>query len=327
MQHTIGYIIETDDNVRLEYVQTSYTPYYQPVWEHGVNEFDDISDVDPNSVDTPYLVRVPNGVDYDYFLKTLRTPWSTTNFRIVVLIDGVEGNNSFVYDGYNSFVKTHRVSSEIYTTVQKNKYKTERDATITLSYRSDDGINTTIRILQEPCDIKLKILTCEINDGASIIEVPVASDSFEYQFDTLTDKSDYNKQSLRFTMDVHGVRNKFFVKCIKEYVEIGEIDQTYKYMNGKYYQRQQRYVDGDFVSYYAEAVVIDNIGYQLKTYDNAFQVETPDNNTVIVSNYGRVYLENNAFYLITLANYDDINTVCEIKITYANNPTNYLTVS
>ena len=327
MEHTIGYIIETDNDVRLEYVQAEYAPYYQPEWVQGVNDFSSITDVNPNEVGTPDLVRVTNGSDYTYYYKTLIVPWYTVNFRISVLIDGTEGNNSFVYDGYNSFVKTRRVGSEIYTTVQKNKHAEKREASITISYRSDDSVNTVVRIAQEPCDIKLKILTCEVNNGDNTVEYPVASDTFEYEFDTLTDKSDVQKQSLKFTMDVHGVRNRFFVKSIREYVEVGEIDQTYKYMDGKYYRRQQRYVDGDFVTYYAEAVVIDNMGYQMKNYDKAFHVETPNNNTVIFTNYGRVFLENNAFYLITLANYDDINTTCQIKITYANNPTNYLSIT
>ena len=325
--HTIGYIIESDDNVRLEYIQASYVPYYQPDWIHGVNDFDSISDVSADSTETPDLVRVVNGDDYNYYFKTLIVPWYETNFRISVLIDGVEGNNSFVYDGYNSFIKRRRVGSEIYTTVERNKKQEERDTTLTISYRSDDGVNRVLRISQEPCDISLKILSCEVNDGATTTTVPVASSTFEYQFDTLTDKTDYNKQTLAFTMDVHGYRKKFYVKSIREYVEVGEIDSTYKYMDGKYYKRNQKYVDGDFVSYYSEATVIDNMAYEMVRYDNAFHIETPDDNTVIINNYGRVYMENNAFYIVTLANYDDISTTCQIKLTYANNPENYLVVT
>jgi hypothetical protein len=326
MKHTISYIIETDDNVRLQYVEMDYAPYYQPEWIHGINDFNSIDDVDPNEIGTPDIVRIFDGSIYRYYHKTLIVPFSTVNFRVSVLIDGFEGNNSFVYDGYNTFLKTRRVGSEIYTTVQKNKRNEERTAEIRISYSSDDSINTVLRILQEPCNIKLKIISCEANNGVETILYPVASDTFEYEFDTLTSKSDVQKQSLKFTMDVHGITNRFFVKSIREYVEIGEIDETYKYMDGKYYRRQQRYVDGDFVTYYAEATVIDNIGYQMKNYDKALHVDTPDNKTVIFTNYGRVFLENNAFYVITLANYDDINTTCQIKITYANNPTNYLSI-
>ena len=327
MNHTISYIIETNDNVRLQYVEMAYTPYYHPEWVHGINDFNSIGDVDPNEIGTPDIVRISDGSIYRYYHKTLIVPCSTVNFRVSVLIDGLEGNNSFVYDGYNTFLKTRRVGSEIYTTVQKNKRNEERTAEISISYSSDDTTNTVLRILQEPCNIKLKIISCEANNGNDTIVYPVASDTFEYEFDTLTSKSDVQKQSLKFTMDVHGVTNRFFVKSIREYVEVGEIDETYKYMDGKYYRRQQRYVDGDFVTYYAEATVIDNIGYQMKNYDKALYVDTPDNKTVIFTNYGRVFLENNAFYVITLANYDDINTTCQIKITYANNPSNYFSIS
>lgn len=326
MAHTIQYIIETDDDVRLEYIESPYVPYFQPEWIEGVNDFNSIDDADPNNIDTPYLIRVSSSSGYAYYTKTLRLSWNTVNFRILILIDGAEGSNSFVYEGYNSFVKTKRVGSEIYATVQKNKHSESREAIINISYCSDDTINTTLRILQEPCDIQLKILTCEINNGNDTVEYAVASDAFEYEFDTLTDKSDIQKQSLKFTMDVHGITKRFFVKSIREYVDVGEIDETYKYMNGKYYRRQQRYIDGDFVTYYAEAVVIDNIGYQMKNYDKAFHIETPDNVTLILTNYGRVFLENNAFYIVTLANYDDINTTCQIKIKYANNPSNYLSI-
>ena len=324
MVHTIGYIIETDDDVRLEYSQSSFVPYSQPVWEYGVNEFDNISDVNPNDVDTPDLVRVINGSDYDYYYKTLFVPWGSVSFRVSVLVDGVEGSNSFVYDEYTTFIKTRKVGSEIYVNVQKNKRREKRDGNITISYRSDDSINRVIRIIQAPCDTKLKILSCEVNDGENIVEIPVASDTFEYQFDTLTDKTDFTKQSLKFTMDVRGLRNKFFVKSVREYVEVGEIDETYKYMDGKYYKRMQKYTNGNFVTYYAEATVIDNIAYTYRNYDNAFKVENPSNNTIVFTNFGRIFMENNAFYMITLANYDDINVTCEINLTYANNPTNLM---
>lgn len=317
MKHTLGYIIETDEDVALTYVETAYPPYYQPEWVRDVNEFDSIDDVDPNDVSTPELIRVQNGGGYTYYFKALRVPWNTVSFRISVLIDGVEGNSSFIYDGYETFVRARRVGSEIYTKIQKNKGKTERTSDIVISYRSDDSIQTRVRIIQEACDVSLKILSCEVDEGNTSTEYPVDSNTFEYELKTLTEKTDAVKQSLKITMDVRGIRNRFFVKSIKEYAEVGEIDNTYVYMDGKYYKKKQKYVDGDLVSYYSEAIVIDNMAYQLKTYDNAFHVEMQSNNVVVFSNYGRVFLDNNVFYLITLANYDDINTTCEIKLTYS----------
>lgn len=322
MAHTIGYILETDDNITLEYTQMEFAPYFQPEWEYGVNEFASISDVNPNDFGSPDLVRCPSGTNYLYYLKTLYVPWQTTSFRVSVVIDGVEGNNSFAYDSYIPFVKTKRVGTEIYCTVLKNKKKEERTGNLTINYRSDESVSTTINIVQKPCEIELKLLSCMVNDGSNEREILIGSSSFEYQFDTLTDRTDCDKQSLVFELDIRGWRNKYFIKSVKEYFSVGEIDETYKLKNGKYYHRETKLVNGEVVTYYNEALVIDNIAYKYKNYDNGLSIKIDEDKKLRIANYGRIYMEENALYLITLANSDDINKTCTIKLTYANNPIN-----
>lgn len=323
MSHTIGYIIETNhiDDLRLEYLETSNVLYNQPTWIPGVNEFADISLVDPDDVESKDFVRVPDGDGgYTYYYKTLIVGQNTVDFRVSVVIDGDEGNNSFVYENNDSFVSTQRVATEIYVKVAKNKKRETRNSQIVISHRADPSVAVTLYIQQEARDIDIKILTCTV-DG---VEFPINSKNFEYQFDTLTDKTDVYEQTLDFTLELKGITNKFYVKSIKEYVQIGEIDSTYKYDNGKYYKRRQKLVKGNFVTYYAEVMVVDNMAYNLKKYDNAFKIVKPADNKLTISNYGRVYFEPDAFYIITLCNYDDINETCTIKLTYANNPINTL---
>jgi hypothetical protein len=320
MAHTMGYIIETDALVSMQYDKTLFVPATLPTWVPGVNEFASISMVDPYDYTTPDLVRVPVGGDYDYYFKTLHIPWFVTKFIISVTIDGVEGNGSFIYEGFNSFIKMRRVGSEIYCSAKMNKKRDERNAIITITHRSSDADFATVRVVQDPCDIRLNIISCLVDDGTTQTTVSVGSKTFDYVIDTLTDKTDCDKQSLAFTMDVSGVKNKYFVKSIKEYVELGPIDSTYRYMNGKFYRRAQKYVNGNFVTYYAEATVINNIAYELKNYDGAFSIEMLPGNVISFTSYGRVFMENNAIYQITLANYDDINETCEITIRYADNP-------
>lgn len=316
MEHTLRYIIESDDDIVIRYVQLSYTPEVQPEWVYGVNDFDSIEDVDPENVDSPDIVRIHNDEEYDYYVKTLIVPYETTNFRICVVIDGVEGNGSFICENNSGFVTTKRVGSEIYTTVDINKTRTDRNTTVTINYRSDESINATVTVQQKPCDITLKMTSCEVDDGEEIYDILLNSDKFEYTFKPLTDKYSKKKQKLTFTMDVHGLTRTFYVKNIIKYSEIGEIDNTYKIINGEFYKRRQKLVNGEFVSYYDKAVVINNIGFQLTPYDDAFYVEK-NGNKVSFTNYGRVFMEENAFYVITLANNDDIDVTCKITLHYS----------
>ena len=321
VEHKIGYIIESDDDVRIEYVREEYEPYFQPEWVNGVNSFSNTDDVDPNSVDSPDLIRVSEDSGYGYYSKTLILPWKTANFRILVVIDGVEGNNSFVYEGYNTFIKTRRDSSKIYATVKDNRSHSNRSGAIRITHSSDANSSATLKILQDECDIRIGMLSCVVNGGE---EIPISPNLFEYEFDTLTGISDGKKEFIKIKVLATGVTNKFYIKSIKEYVAIGEIDNTYKYIDGKFYKSMLKWSNGNYVTYRAEALVIDNIGYQPKKYDNAFDIKMGTDSTITITNYGRVFMEPNATYIITLANYDDIDVTCEIRLVYKENPLNLL---
>lgn len=317
MRHTIGYIIESDDNVWIDYVHSDSIPYTQPEWVEGVNEFADISQVDPYDYNTPVFVRVGDGNEWDYYFKTLHVPQTLTNFKISVLIDGVEGNTSFVYSGYNSFIQTKRVGSEIYTTVTRNNKKVERSGNIRINYSSDTTCATTVYITQEACEISLNMVGCNVDDNGEESYIPINSKDFTYTFDTLTEKTDGWEQRLTFDMDIQGIHKKYFIKSIKQYVEVGDIDNTYTYIDGKYYQRQQKLVNDGFVTYYAEVPVIGNKAYRIKPYDKGLKTVIGTDKSFTITNYGRMFLEANAFYVVTLANYDDISDTCNITLYYA----------
>lgn len=318
--HILSYILETDDNVSLEYVLEEYEPYFQPEWEHGFNEFNDIGDVDPYSVDSPYMVRIDDGNNqYSYYTKTVIVPWKGASVRISVLIDGVEGNPSFRYEGYNGYIKTKKVGSEIYATISSNDDDEYREGNITVTHSSDKNAVTNVKIRQIGCDFNIGFLSCIINNGVNppFETLPETSDVFEYTFNKLTAINEPNKQSISLSVMVNGVSNRFFIKNIDEYTCIGEIDDTYTYINGKYYKDMPKWVNGEYVTSRIEVMVVDNMVYYPQKYDNVFEINTNGSDLLTITNYGRVYMPDKVMYIITLSNYDKITNTCQLVLRYS----------
>lgn len=316
--HSIGYIIESDENIRVEYVQEENEPYFQPEWVEGVNAFNDIMDVDPYDAESPEMVRIGQNEPFSYYTKTLICGWTTTKFRICVTVDGMEGNASFRYDGYNTFIRTRRSSSDIYVTLDKNRTEEDRYGVITITHNSEPETVCNIKIKQEKCNLGLSFVSCTIEDGTNdAYEISIRSGSFEYVFEKLTDVQKTIPQSLLFSIIPTGITNRFYVKNISKYAVIGEIDSTYIFSGGKYYKDMPKISNGEYVTKRVEVKVFDNIAYKPAEYDGAFEISIKDNNTLLVRNYGRVYMEDDAIYVITLANYDNIKYTLEIVLRYA----------
>lgn len=326
MQHTIGYIINTDnDRIHLEYREMEYAPSVSIEWIDGVNSFSSLDEADPDEYDSAPIIRVVNGENITYYQRTLMLDEGINNFTVSVLIDGVEGKTSFIVEEYVPFLSHKVVGSEVYFSVSANKTQHKRYGTISFMHRANENINDILYIEQEECNISIMLEKCYADNGKYSVEYTINNNEFEYQFDTLTDKTDVNKQTLDFRLLLEGPHRSFFVKTIKQYVQIGEIDETYKYMDGEFYQRRQKLVKDRFVTYYAKVMVIDNMVYDLQSFDNGLKIEKRDNN-LLITNFGRTFLCDDSFYLITICNYDDVKSECTIKITYADNPINTVVV-
>lgn len=326
MQHTIGYIINTDnDRIHLEYREMEYAPSVSIEWIDGVNSFSSLDEADPYEYDSAPIIRVVNGENITYYQRTLMLDEGINNFTVSVLIDGVEGKTSFIVEEYVPFLSHKVVGSEVYFSVSANKTQHKRYGTISFMHRANENINDILYIEQEECNISIMLEKCYADNGEYSVEYTINNNEFEYQFDTLTDKTDVNKQTLDFRLLLEGPHRSFFVKTIKQYVQIGEIDETYKYMDGEFYQRRQKLVKDRFVTYYAKVMVIDNMVYDLQSFDNGLKIEKRDNN-LLITNFGRTFLCDDSFYLITICNYDDVKSECTIKITYADNPINTVVV-
>lgn len=326
MQHTIGYIINTDnDRIHLEYREMEYAPSVSIEWIDGVNSFSSLDEADPDEYDSAPIIRVVDGENITYYQRTLMLDEGINNFTVSVLIDGVEGKTSFIVEEYVQFLSHKVVGSEVYFSVSANKTQHKRYGTISFMHRANENINDILYIEQEECNISIMLEKCYANNGEYSVEYTINNNEFEYQFDTLTDKTDVNKQTLDFRLLLEGPHRSFFVKSIKQYVQIGEIDETYKYMDGEFYQRRQKLVKDRFVTYYAKVMVIDNMVYDLQSFDNGLKIEKQGNN-LLITNFGRTFLCDDSFYLITICNYDDVKSECTIKITYADKPINTVVV-
>lgn len=319
MKHTIGYIINAyNDGVRMEYRNIESVPDTGIVWIDGVNSFTSLDDVDVNDYDSPTYIRIDDSGNYTYYRRTLMVDEGVNNFTISVLIDGVEGRTSFIVEEYVMFLTHKVVGSEVFVAVSANKTEIERIGTINIIYSSNDSIKATLFIEQEKCEVGLLLGKCVIDDGHEVTETMVNDTNWEYTFDTLTDQTDIDEQNLTFDVWSIGPHGKYFVKNITQYVQIGTLDDTYRLMDGEWYTRKSKYVEGRFVYYYGKVSVIDGFVYDTQKYDKGLKINAmPDK--LSITNYGRVFMSKNSYYVVTICNYDNVKKECTITLRYDDN--------
>lgn len=319
MVHSIEYIIKTNsDSAHLEYRQTNYTPSESDVWVEGYNSFSDIGEADPDNLDSPLIVRVVDGGIITYYRRTLMVGEGVNNFTVSVLIDGIEGRTTFIVEEYTMFLNHRVVGSDIYVSVSANRTELERTGTITIKYTPNENIKTVLYIEQEKCEVGMLFGNCIIDrNGESSVDI-INSGEFEYTFDTLTDQTDGNMEKLTLDVAAIGPHRKYFVKTIRQYVQIGPLDDTYRLMGGEWYRRKTKYVKGRFVYYYAKVSVIDGQVYDVQKYDKGLKIDAmPDK--ISITNYGRVFMVPNSYYVVTLANYDNVKKECVAILRYSDN--------
>ena len=63
-----------------------------------------------------------------------------------------------------------------------------------------------------------------------------------------------------------------------------------------------------------------NISYTKTKYNGDLKIVN-DRSTIEITNYGRCFLDIDAYYVITLANVDNLNETCTITLRYENEET------
>ena len=114
------------------------------------------------------------------------------------------------------------------------------------------------------------------------------------------------------------------IRDISEYVFASELDDRYVYSptTGKYFQTLTTVRENNVVTI-DEEVIYDELtqGVYKKTKYNFDLKITRDSKNITITNYGRCFLQQDAYYVITLANVDNTQETATIVIRYVDDET------
>ena len=216
--------------------------------------------------------------------KTIITP-DNKEVHLTLYIDceGDEDNNSFTFEQYGEdemVVERNRCELDIY--IKENKTPNNKYFTIVCTHANDSSVYVEIKIVQTAEVYKLIFSNSPTSDGP--VEIPINLKSVITNSHNSSDKSNYNyyeEQSVNVCVVGGSKRYRIesIVKCHEEPQQTG--DPQYIYSS----------FDGGF------------------TY-----VKKPDSLTI--RNYGRPFLEENDYYIITLCHEDYREKKAKITLKY-----------
>ena len=313
----LSYIVETngENGVRLEYHLLDYVPL-DVVWD-GTNTIPEGSELpDVEESDSPeYVRRMENGA-YSYYRRVILMPSKSATFSLCILSD--ETLVEYSYDAYSSFLTLFRQGDALLVTSRTNVSGDDLNGVISV-VSNLSGETLTVPVFQEYGPIRMRLLTYEYEnmdgDGNGIIN----DVTFEHTFHWLTQKTSPDKETLEVEVWASGPRNGFIIRDVSEYAYVGELDESYVYSttSNSYYQTVQS-CDGGNLLMVSEDVIFDTQyqGVFKKVRYNSDLKIVRGGNSVKITNYGRCFLQEDAYYVITLANVDDLGETASIAIKY-----------
>ncbi len=315
----LSYIVETngENGVRVEYRELDYVPQ-NVVWDASNTFSDNVSIPDAESSDSPEFIRVSDGGGYSFYRRMVVMPPKSATFSLYLLVDGTV--SSFTYDVFGSFLLTDIEGQSISVSSKTNTSGGDREATVSMT---DDVYGETLQIpiYQEYEPIHLILVSYEYENMDDEGDGDIMGTSFEHTFHWLTQKTSPDKETLSVEVAASGPRNGFIVRDVSEYAYAGELDSNYivSQGDGSVYETTQS-CDGGVTITVSEPVAFDDVTqavFKKVKYSNDLKV-VRDGRFVRITNYGRCFLQDDAYYVVTLANVDDLHDTCSITIRYEN---------
>lgn len=313
----LTYIIETngENGVYIQYHQLDYTPQ-DVVWDYG-NTYSEGS-VLPDaglSVSPEYVRRLEDGV-YAYYRRVVVMPSKSASFSLYVLRDEVPVE--YIYEDFSSFLMLFRQGNGLLVKSKTNVSGDERNGVISIKCNIG-GETLIVPVVQEYTPIRIRLLSYEYNgfeyEGSGLIDDVI----YEHTFHWLTSKMSPDKETLEIEIASFGPRNGYIIRDISEYAYVGGVDDTYVVSGttGKYYQTKQS-CDGGNILMVADEVIFNTSSsgiYKKVDYKNDLNV-IRDGKILKIVNYGRCFLQEDAYYVITLSNVDDLRETATIIVRY-----------
>jgi hypothetical protein len=313
----LSYIVETngENGVEITYRLLDYVPQ-DIVWDSG-NTFEEDEDLpDAEQFESPEFVRRMESDEYSYYQRVISMPPKTASFSLYVLSDGVRIDYDFTI--YSSFLIAFRQGASIIVRSKTNVSGSDRNGTISI-VSNLSGQTLVIPIFQEYEPIRMYLLnySYENMDGDGFGEINTTT--FEHTFHWLTEKTSPSKETFEVEVLSSGPRNGYIIRDVAEYAYAGELDSTFVYSptSENYYQTVQT-CEGDILLMVDEEAIFDvqNEGVYKKVKYNSDLKIVRDGNLVRITNYGRCFLQNDAYYVITLSNVDDLREFASIVVRY-----------
>lgn len=322
------------------YVETSAP--YDDIWVYGDNAFHSMDELNTHyaqgtiTEQSPDHVRVDEGSDYIYFIKTLAFPTDSAQVAMMVAVDSDARNNSFETYCDCEWVELVRDRNRIRILTVSNFNTYERNGAITIRSNLNARDRITIPLVQDSMEYAIKIgkvvYTNNNGDESVLNQDDALVSEFDVTLDTLTDKTDTDNETITATIWSNAAEGKFNIKTVRKYEPIGTRDDpslgVRQEDDGQYYATMRRVnTQGQTVTYRRKVTVIGNIVYVIKKYDNGLKAyttyRTENNSTIrelVLVNYGRVFMVNGCFYEFVLCNADERNVVATLTVNFNDNP-------
>lgn len=315
----LSYIIETngDNGVVPDYRIVVEEPEGVS-WVDGANSFPSVQDLpDPSLYDSPEYVRVGTDIPYSYFARKIVMPAKAASFMVSVISDGYE-SGAYQMQSHPSFVEVKEQGDMINCSSQTNKSMSAHEGNLVIvSNMYNESL--TIRIVQEYTPLTLTLVSYTSEGVGGHSEGAIGSISYTHTFHWLTSISSIGEESVSVEVLATGPRNGFIVRDVSEYDYVGQLDDTFVYLASvsAYVETVQVCVDGGLETVQRPVLVDEDTGsvYRKAKYAGDLKV-TKNGNTVTVKSYGRCFLEDDAYYVITLSNVDDLHDECKINLRY-----------
>jgi hypothetical protein len=224
----------------------------------------------------------------------------------------------YTYEAYSSFLTFFRQGEALLVVSKTNTSGSDKNGVISV-FPNNGAPSFQIQIMQDYTPVKLKLISFEYedSDGGSI--GPIDNVSYEHTFHWLTSKESPDKEWVDIDVCPTGPRNGFIVRDVSEFVYSGELDESYMYSQseGKYYHITTVCNNGNILMADEEAIFDTQTEsvYRKVKYNSDLNI-TRNGNVLRITNYGRCFLQNNAYYVITLSNVDDLSETCVIVVIY-----------
>lgn len=313
----LSYIVETngENGVTVLYHILDYIP--QDVVWNSTNTIQEGSDLpDPVlSVSPEYVRRMENGL-YVYYRRVIFMPSKSATFSLYVLSD--EAHVEYTYESYSSFLTLFRQGDALLVKSKTNVSGDNLNGVISI-VSNLSGETFIIPVIQEYTPVRMRLLSYTY-EGVDGEENGTINDvSFEYTFNWLTSKTSPDKEILEIEVLSTGSRNGYIIRDVSEYVYAGELDSSYTVSGttGNYYHTTQT-CDGENILMVSEEVIFDTLTegvYKKVKYNSDLKI-VKNKNFLKIINYGRCFLQDDAYYVITLSNVDDLNENVNIIIRY-----------